>query len=185
MEVLSYYIKILDILGIPNVSQRIHFFTPDIADFLSKNNISAASLLYYSPKTINRLIGFIGETPAYIVGGYPSFDEVKLGMRLGLPSLTGNPFINKKYLDIVECKNMLKKHRIDVGEYSPTITTQNQMVEVFSSMVINYPHFDQWEFNIVDEIDGRGKALFKTDSINLMAEIRKCDKIDDRYRYLD
>lgn len=121
---LSYYIKILDILGVPNVSQRIHFFTPDISDFLAKNNVSTASLLYYSPKTIRRLISFIGETPAYIVGGFPSFDEVKLGMRLGLPSLTGNAFVNKKYIDLVECKSMLKKHKIDVGEYSPTITSQ-------------------------------------------------------------
>lgn len=175
----------MDILGIQNVSQRIHFFTPDISDVLSKINVSTASLLYYSPKTINRLISFIGETPAYIVGGYPSFDEVKLGMRLGLPSLSGNPFINKKYLDLVECKTMLKRKKIDVGEYSPTISDQTQMVDIFSSMVINYPHFDQWEFNIVDEIDGRGKAQFKIDSINLMAEIRKCEKVDDRYRYLD
>ena len=150
-----------------------------------KNNISTASLLYYSPKTIHRLISFIGETPAYIVGGFPSFDDVKLGMRLGIPSLTGNAFINKKFLDLVECKTMLKKHKIDVGEYSPTITNQNQLVDVFSSLVINYPNFDQWEFSIVDEIDGRGRALFKTDSINLMTEIRKCDTVDERYNYLD
>lgn len=51
--------------------------------------------------------------------------------------------------------------------------------------MINYPNFDQWEFSIVDEIDGRGRALFKTDTINLMTEIRRCEKVDDRYRYLD
>lgn len=96
LEVLSYYVKILDILGIPNVSDRVHLITPENASFFEKNYLSITNLLYYSPKAVNRIISIVGEKPSYIVGGYPSFDDVKLALKLGCPYLTGNPFINKK-----------------------------------------------------------------------------------------
>lgn len=100
LEVLSYYVKILDILGIPNVSKRIHLITPESYNFFKKNNISTSNLLYYSPDALRKVISLIGESPTYIVGGYPSLDDMKLSLKLGAPFLTGNPFVNKKYLDL-------------------------------------------------------------------------------------
>ena len=96
LEVLSYYVKILDILGIPNVSERIHLITPENYKFFEKNNLTVSNLLYYSPLAINKVIQIIGEKPSYIVGGYPSFDDLKLALRIGSVFVTGNPFINKK-----------------------------------------------------------------------------------------
>jgi hypothetical protein len=74
--------------------------TPESYDFFSKNNISVSNLLYYSPNALKKVISLIGELPAYIVGGYPNFDDMKLALKLGAPFLTGNPFVNKKYLDV-------------------------------------------------------------------------------------
>lgn len=96
LEVLSYYVKILDILGVPNVSERIHLITPENSSFFEKNYLSVTNLLYYSPKACRKIISIVGEKTSYIVGGYPSFDDVKLALKLNCPFLTGNPFINKK-----------------------------------------------------------------------------------------
>ena len=81
-------------------------------------------MLYYSNKALKKVINLIGDKPAYIVGGYPAFDDIKLSLKLGAPYLTGNPFVNKKYLDIHECKSMLARKNINVGEYSPVINNQ-------------------------------------------------------------
>lgn len=58
-------------------------------------------------------------------------------------------------------------------------------MDFFSNLMMNYPHYDKWEFNIVDEFDGRGRALFKTDSISIMNEIRLCDTYEERILHLD
>lgn len=37
----------------------------------------------------------------------------------------------------------------------------------------------------MDEFDGRGRALFRTDSISIMNEIKLCDSYDERILHLD
>ena len=52
-EVTKYYMKVLEMNGIPNISQRIHFLMPDNADKFPEH-FSLPSLVYYSPNTMKQ-----------------------------------------------------------------------------------------------------------------------------------
>ena len=55
LQTLSYYINIMEIIGIPNVTERIHFVTPEHCEIFKNNKMNLADMLYYSPRAMNQI----------------------------------------------------------------------------------------------------------------------------------
>lgn len=76
-EIINYYYKILELNGLQNYRERLHFIWPqNHAEFPSHTPTS--KLLLYSPKTLKRILSLVRGKFSYIVPGYPSNDDVKL-----------------------------------------------------------------------------------------------------------
>ena len=90
-----------------------------------------------------------------------------------------------RFLNIYESLTLFNSCKIPVPKFSPIIKSGQEMSDVFANLLLEYPEVARWEFNIVDEFHGRGKANFRTDSIAIMTEIRNCFEIKDRLVYLE
>lgn len=90
-----------------------------------------------------------------------------------------------RYINKFEAKKLFEKKGIPVSIHSNFISDSNELVNNFTEILLRNPEFNKWEFNIVDEFHGRGKAVFRTELISIMNEVRICESYEDRIQYQD
>lgn len=93
--------------------------------------------------------------------------------------------IKIRYLNLFEAKKLFERKRLPVSIFSDMITDNNQLVENFTNILLHNPEYNKWELNIVDEFHGRGKAVFRTELISVMNEIKLCETLEERFTYRD
>ena len=89
-DIIKYYYKVLNLIGITNPSKRVHFLVPDRNEEFPPH-ISIASKLLYSKNTLKRIKDIVNGRYCTIVSGAPSNDDVKLALNLGYPLMNGDP----------------------------------------------------------------------------------------------
>ncbi len=89
-DIISYYNKILDLNGVSDYRDRLHFVWPE--NFIQfPSHTSLSRLLIYAPKAMKRIKQLIKNKTAIIVPGYPSNDDVILSATLNVPLYSGDP----------------------------------------------------------------------------------------------
>lgn len=169
---LRYYIDMLDAIGVPNISERLRIVVPENWEFFSHNNMNLSDILYYSPRAIEKVTRMIGKKNAFIVGGFPGIDDIRLSLKLGIPFMTGNPIINKRFSEKYRFKTLLVANDVPCLEFSPMISSKEQFCEYLVSLIISNPQYEKWEYNVNEEVKGRGAAELKIESVSLINEIR-------------
>lgn len=89
-DIISYYYKILELNGVADYKDRLHFIWPD--NFMQfPNHTSVSRLVMYSPKALKRIKLLIKNKITILVPGYPSNDDVLLSSYLDVPIYSGDP----------------------------------------------------------------------------------------------
>ena len=92
-DVVRYYYKVLNLIGIPNPQKRVHFLVPDRSEEFPPH-ISIASKLLYSRSTMRRIKDIVNGRYCTITSGAPSKDDIKLALNLGYPLMNGDPTLS-------------------------------------------------------------------------------------------
>lgn len=192
LDIMAYYVKILEIGGIKDPGSRIHILYPENCHIFAKNELCLGAVTYYSPKLLKKLSRLAEGKNAYIVNGYPSVYDLKIAVRLGIPILTGNPMINLVYSSKYITKCLFEDLNLPTMPFSDVIkgniprdtnADEKNLVTVFAELILDYIDnwkYDKWVFKINDEFGGRGVASFATDNLSIINDIRnkQCDKKD-------
>jgi hypothetical protein len=94
IDIMAYYVKILDVCGIPDAANRIHIIHPENSEKFKANNLCLSAVIHYSPITMKKLKYLSAGKNAYIVNGFPSNYDLLLAVKIGIPLLTGDPNLN-------------------------------------------------------------------------------------------
>lgn len=89
-EVISYYMKILELSEVENYRDRLHLVVPE-AGRIFPQHMSTSKLLYYSPKCLAKIKKIIKDRPCFMISGYPCNDTIKISEFLGVHLLSGDP----------------------------------------------------------------------------------------------
>ena len=94
IDIMAYYVKILDVSGIKDAASRIHIISPENAEKFKVYDLCLSAVIHYSPITMKKLRYLIQGKNAYIVNGFPSNYDLLLAVKIGVPILTGDPNLN-------------------------------------------------------------------------------------------
>lgn len=81
-EVRRYYLKVLELNGVVDPSNRITFVHPENGSFFP-DQFTTPSLIYYSPQIIKTIRSLVGDRHCYILNGAPCTDDIRLAVHLG------------------------------------------------------------------------------------------------------
>lgn len=146
--------------------------------------VSLSSLLRFSQSSLERIQNIIEGSPAYIVGGYPSFNDIILANLLNVPFLSGNPSNNMKFCSNFYTRRFLHVNNFPYMVFSYKFKREADIEKNFARLVIDSPYYSSWKFEIDREVMGRGHALFNLDFLSIATEIRAVEDPVKREEYL-
>ena len=76
-EILTYYVSLLENIGIKNIEDRLHFFVPEASESFP-SNYCLSKLIYFSPRLISEIKSLVKYKEAYIIPGEISYLEEKI-----------------------------------------------------------------------------------------------------------
>lgn len=198
-DVISYYVSILNTIGITNVKERIHFLVPDACTLLPRH-YCLSSLLYFSSITCNKIKKIVQNNYAYIIPGIPSKYDSRIALYLEYPILYNNNYleINSNVNNSTETYNNNTITEIDdnyfsteyffsksgskrvfelcelavpIGEWN--FEDKEDIIKKLSKLISTYPSINIWIFKIDNEIKTRGIATLHLDKIKQIQELKK------------
>lgn len=145
-----------------------------------KNQLSISGLLLFSRDSIEKIKRIIGEKPAYIVGGYPGFQDISLAVELKLPFLSGNPAENLKYSRSCFVKKFLHLNNFPYMVFSKKIKRDKDIEANFAKVIAAHPHYSNWKLEIDGEEGGRGSSIISVDNVQMIQTLRSTENEVDR-----
>ena len=120
--------------------------------------MALATLLKYSPRSMERIQNLIKGRDAYIVPGVMSHDDIYLSDLLNVPILGSEPEIANLYSTKSGSKRIFQSSNVDIpfGEFD--IYNKEQLYECLAEAIIANLTVQRWLFKLDDESDGRGIA---------------------------
>ena len=170
-EILTYYISLLENIGIKNIEDRLHFLVPEAVDFFP-SNYSLAKLIYFSPILISEIKTLVKFKEAYIIPGEISDLEEKLCCLLEKPIIMGN----KNQIDLIFNKSGIKSvfelNEIPFPISAWDIKTEEEFYSSLAHLIVTYPTIQVWIFKCNLETNGRGIAYLNIGNINIINEFK-------------
>ncbi|KAF2973918.1 hypothetical protein EK904_001777 [Melospiza melodia maxima] len=167
-ELLQYYNKLLGLQaavrsGSPedmaDLQDRFRILTPEAINSFPEQHMCLATVLKYSPRTLQRLQGLLQGRDAYMVGGVPHLDELAVADHLQVPLLGSEPAVAQL------CSTKSGSRRIFASAGVPTppgegdIHSREQLLRALSQLVLDNLEVQRWLFKVDDERAGDGTAF--------------------------
>ncbi|XP_057889391.1 IQ domain-containing protein H [Melospiza georgiana] len=167
-ELLQYYNKLLGLQaavrsGSPedmaDLQDRFRILTPEAINSFPEQHMCLATVLKYSPRTLQRLQGLLQGRDAYMVGGVPHLDELAVADQLQVPLLGSEPAVAQL------CSTKSGSRRIFASAGVPTppgegdIHSREQLLRALSQLVLDNLEVQRWLFKVDDERAGDGTAF--------------------------
>ncbi|XP_063026071.1 IQ domain-containing protein H isoform X1 [Melospiza melodia melodia] len=167
-ELLQYYNKLLGLQaavrsGSPedmaDLQDRFRILTPEAINSFPEQHMCLATVLKYSPRTLQRLQGLLQGRDAYMVGGVPHLDELAVADQLQVPLLGSEPAVAQL------CSTKSGSRRIFASAGVPTppgegdIHSREQLLHALSQLVLDNLEVQRWLFKVDDERAGDGTAF--------------------------
>lgn len=133
--------------------------------------MSLTKVVYYSPKTIERIKKLCNKQFSYIVPGYPSNEEIKLSDALDIPILLGNI---QKHLQIQTksgAKKLFQELEIPVSPGVTEIYDEKEMINSLALLIQSNSEIKKWIFKIDNETGGRGIAYLDLNKWKAMNQL--------------
>jgi hypothetical protein len=166
-ETLQYYSKLFGLKpailsGNANdqadMSSRYKIVIPEALNSFPTHNMALATLLKYSPLSVERIQNLIKGRECYIVPGVMSIDDIYLSDLLNVPILGTEPEIANLYTSKSGSKRIFQAANcpIPFGEFD--IYNRDQLYECLAESITANLSIQRWLFKLDDESDGRGIA---------------------------
>jgi hypothetical protein len=104
-DIVRYYYKVLQLIGIPNPYKRVHFLVPEEVDGLAPH-IAISSKILYCNRTVRKIKEIVNGRCCVMVGGIPNTCDIRLAVHLGYPILSGHPAKNGNAMNLAQTKEV-------------------------------------------------------------------------------
>ena len=170
-EILTYYVSLLENIGIKNIEDRLHFFVPEASESFP-SNYCLSKLIYFSPRLISEIKSLVKYKEAYIIPGEISYLEEKICYLFEKPIIMGN----KSQIDLIfnksGIKSVLELNEIPFPISAWDIKSEEEFYSSLAHLIVTYPTIQVWIFKCNLESNGRGIAYLNIGNIKTINEFK-------------
>ena len=170
-EILTYYVSLLESIGIKNIEDRLHFFVPEASESFP-SNYCLSKLIYFSPRLISEIKSLVKYKEAYIIPGEISYLEEKICYLFEKPIMMGN----KSQIDLIfnksGIKSVLELNEIPFPISAWDIKSEEEFYSSLAHLIVTYPTIQVWIFKCNLESNGRGIAYLNIGNIKTINEFK-------------
>ncbi|NXA88098.1 IQCH protein, partial [Melanocharis versteri] len=167
-ELLQYYHKLLGLQAavrsgnpedMADLQDRFKILTPEAINSFPEHHMCLATVLRYSPRTMQRLQVLLQGRDAFLVGGVPHLDDLAVADELQVPFLGSEPAVAQL------CSSKSGSKRIFASAGVPTppgawdIRSREQLLRALSQLILDNLDVQRWLFKVDEERGGNGTAF--------------------------
>lgn len=175
-EIRRYYTKLMEIGGVRKLSTRLRFLVPENFDILP-DRMSTASLLYNSPKCLNRIRTLSKGIPTYISANELGDEDLKVAVFLQLPLLAGEPDVSRSFSSASGSRRVFIEAGVETPLGATDIYTRTDLVSALSYLIVDHLHVQRWIIKIDNENASRGLAYFEPANLKVLFILLESDKL--------
>ncbi|KAM7039336.1 IQ domain-containing protein H isoform 2-T3 [Acridotheres tristis] len=167
-ELLQYYNKLLGLQAavksgnpedMADLQDRFKILTPEAINSFPEHHMCLATLLRYSPRTMQRLQALLQGRDAYMVGGVPHVDDLAVADELQVPFLGSEPAVAQLYSTKSGSKRIFASAGVPTPPGEWDIHSREQLLRALSRLVLDNPRVQRWLFKVDGERGGDGTAF--------------------------
>ena len=135
------------------------------------DHFSLAQKLYYSPKTMKRIIQHIRNREAYIIPNHVGPEDLLLAIHLNLPLLAPEPEITAMFGTKSGGKKIFTTASVNVLPSEIEIFEETDLYLQLANLIVKHLDVKRWLIKLDDEFGGRGTAWFEPSDLKIYENI--------------